>query len=94
MKTLLAACFLFVTVSAFAQTITCLPMGQSTVCYGQNGQSTTITPMGSGYYSYGNNQGQMGTIYTPPVPQPTPVPSYPVAPRVPRPLPNGQRFAR
>ena len=71
-----------------AQTITCLPMGQSTVCYNGQGGSTTITPMGSGFYSYGNSTWQMGTVYTPPTPQVQPTP---VMPGLSRPFPPVRR---
>ncbi len=70
MKSLLTACFLLVASAVSAQTITCMPMGQSTNCYGSQGQSTTITPMGSGLYSYSQANGNMGTIYTPTAMQP------------------------
>jgi hypothetical protein len=70
MKTLLTLCVVLMAGHVSAQTITCMPMGQSTNCYGSQGQSTTITPMGSGLYSYSQSNGNMGTIYTPPAMQP------------------------
>jgi len=73
---ILSVCFVLIASVANAQTVTCLPMGQSTACYGSQGQSTIITPMGSGFYSYGNSNGQGGTIYAPPMPPTQPMPSY------------------
>lgn len=85
MKTLLTFCFVLTAGLASAQTITCLPMGQSTACYNGQGGSTTITPMGSGFYSYGNSTGQMGTVYTPTTPQ------APAMPGLSRPYPPVRR---
>lgn len=76
MKTLLTICFVLMASLASAQTITCIPMDQSTVCYNGQGGSTTITPMGQGFYSYGNSTGQMGTVYTPPTPQVPALPGF------------------
>ncbi len=81
MKTLCGLALMLSASIVEAQTITCLPMGQSTACYNGQGGSTIITPMGSGFYSYGNNNGQMGTVYMPPTPQvPAPVFSQPSPP--------------
>lgn len=83
MKTLLTVCFLFVTSPALAQlstgeTVTCMPMGTSTSCYGSSGNTTIITPMGNGLSTYSTNHGQMGTLYQPaPITvQPLPTPRY------------------
>lgn len=83
MKTLLIACAVLVTSSAWAQlstgeTVTCLPMGTSTSCYGSSGNTTIITPMGNGLSTYSTNQGQMGTLYQPApmTVQPMPAPRY------------------
>lgn len=94
MRAMLTAVLVFCASQAVAQTITCLPMGQSTACYNGQGGSTIITPMGSGLYSYGNSNGQMGTIYTPPTPTPMPFTPLPSQSRPYPPSLNGQRFVR
>ena len=83
MKTLLTACLLLVTSSALAQlstgeTVTCMPMGTNTSCYGSSGNTTIITPMGNGMSTYSTNSGQMGTLYQPApmTVQPMPAPRY------------------
>lgn len=70
MKTLITACFLFVTSTALAQftpneTTMCNPMGIGTNCSNSQGQSMQITPMGNGMSMWSNSQGQSGTIMQP-----------------------------